>query len=62
MLERGEVFEIKILNMDTQANTDLTNALGVDTQFTLEVIPPKGAVLFIQRVTPISFDLFTLLD
>ncbi len=62
LLERGEVFEIKILNMDDQVDTDLTNALGVDTQFTLEVIPPKGAVLFIQRTTPISFELFTMLD
>ena len=62
MLERGEVFEIRILNMDDQVGTDLTADLGVDTQFTLEIIPPKGAVLFIQRVTPISFDLFTLLN
>ena len=62
MLERGEVFEIRILNMDDQVGTDLINALGVDTEFTLEVIPPKGAVLFIQRTTPISFDLFTMLN
>ena len=61
MLERGEVFEISILNMDnTTGDIDLT--LGTDVEFTLEVIPPKGAVLFIQRVTPVSFDLFTLLD
>ncbi len=61
MLERGEVFEIQIINMDnTTGDIDLT--LGVDTEFTLEVIPPKGAVLFIQRVTPVSFDLFTMLD
>ncbi len=62
MLERGEVFEVKILNFDDLAQTDLTTALGTDTEFTLEVIPPKGAVLFIQRTTPISFDLFTMLD
>ncbi len=62
MLERGEVFEITILNMDTQTGTDLTTDLGTDTEFTLQVIPPKGAVLFIQRVTPVSFDLYTLLD
>ncbi len=62
MLERGEVFEIKILNFNNLGSTDLTNTLGVDTEFTLEVIPPKGAVLFIQRTTPISFDLFTMLD
>ncbi len=62
MLERGEVFEITILNMDTGTGTDIKNTLPVDTEFTLEVIPPKGAVMFIQRVTPVSFDLFTLLD
>ena len=61
MLERGEVFEIKILNMNN-ATGDIDLTLGTDTQFTLEVIPPKGAVLFIQRVTPVSWDLFTLLD
>ncbi len=29
--------------------------LGTATQFTLEIIPPKGATLYIQRTTPISF-------
>ena len=62
MLERGEVFEIRIVNMNNLGVTDLTATLGVDTEFTLEVIPPKGAVLFIQRTTPISFDLFTMLN
>ncbi len=63
MLERGEVFEIKILNMDSPwTGSDLSVDLGTDTTFTLEVIPPKGAVLYIQRVTPVSFDLFTMLD
>ena len=62
MLERGEVFEIVIVNMDTGTGTDINTQLGIDTQFTLEVIPPKGAVLFIQRTTPVSFDLFTMLD
>ena len=63
MLERGEVFEIKILNMDSPwTGTDLSVDLGTDTQFTLEVIPPKGAVMYIQRVTPVSFELFTMLD
>ncbi len=61
MLERGEVFEVKILNMNN-ATGDIDLTLGTDTEFTLEVIPPKGAVLFIQRVTPVSWDLFTLLD
>ena len=61
MLERGEVFEIKILAMDTQTDTDLTKDLPVDRSFTLEVIPPKGAVLFIQRTPPVSSDLITML-
>ena len=62
LLERGEVFEIQILAMDTGTDTDIDTQLGVDTEFTLEVIPPKGAVLYIQRTTPVSFDLFTLLN
>jgi len=28
--------------------------LGTATQFTLELIPPKGATLYLQRTTPIS--------
>ena len=62
LLERGEVFEIKIINMDTGTGTDIKKTLPVDTDFTLEVIPPKGAVMYIQRTTPVSYDLFTLLD
>ena len=62
MLERGEVFQIVIVNMDTGTGTDIGNPLGTDTQFTLEIIPPKGAVLFIQRTTPVSFDLYTMLN
>ena len=61
MLERGEVFEIKIINMNNTTG-DIDLDLATDTEFTLEVIPPKGAVLYIQRVTPVSFELFTLLD
>ncbi len=63
LLEAGEVFEIRILNMDNPwAGSDMIADLGPDTEFTLEVIPPRGAVLFIQRTTPVSFDLFTMLD
>ena len=62
MLERGEVFEVQILNMDTGTGTDINTTLPIDTEFTLEVLPPKGAVLFIQRTTPVSFEIYTLLD
>ncbi len=61
LLERGEVFEI-IIEMDIATSNDIDIELGTDTEFTLEVIPPRGAVLFIQRTTPVSFDLFTMLD
>ena len=51
LLERGEVFEVIILDMVGLLDTDL----GTDTTFTLEVVPPKGVVLFIQRNTPRAF-------
>ena len=38
LLERGEVFEVIILDMVGLLDTDL----GTDTTFTLEVVPPKG--------------------
>jgi archaeal flagellin FlaB len=62
-LERGEVFEIQIQDLDTLL-PGLPNgvALSTDQTFTLEVIPPSGAVLFIQRTTPISLETITNLD
>jgi archaeal flagellin FlaB len=50
MLEDSELFEIDV-NMATGA-TGLTTALGVNTAFTLEVKPPTGAVIGINRTTP----------
>ena len=49
LLERNEVYEIKLTDLySTDSGDDnLTNALGVNTTFSLEVIPPSGAVLFI---------------
>ena len=52
LLEIGEVFEIVLLNMTGQLATDL----GTNTEFTIELIPPSGAVLFIGRRTPVSLD------
>jgi len=64
LLERNEVYEIKLTGLDSVAATDdnLTNALGVDTTFSLEVISPKGAVLFIERSTPIYYETTNSLD
>ena len=58
LLERGEVFEITIPSMIDLLATDL----GADQTFTLEVIPPRGAVLFIQRTLPQSIEPINILD
>ncbi len=58
LLEAPEVFEINIPSMVALLATDLV----VDQTFTLEVISPKGAVLFIQRTLPKSLDQITSLD
>ena len=52
LLEVGEVFEIILLDMTTQLATDL----GTNKNFTLELIPTSGAVLFIDRRTPVSLE------
>ena len=58
LLERNEIYEIKITGLYStgSGNDNLTNALGVNTTFSLEVIPPSGAVLFIERTTPVFMD------
>lgn len=64
LLERNEVYEIKLNGLDTigPGDNNLTNLLGVNTTFSLEVIPPSGAVLFIERTTPVSWDTTVSLD
>jgi flagellin FlaB len=57
-LEPGETFEVRIPNLVTK----LTPDLGTDQTFTLELIPPTGAVLFIQRTTPIATETINNLD
>ena len=52
LLEIGEVFEITLLTLDTQLNPNL----GTSQEFTIELIPPSGAVLFIGRRTPVSLE------
>ena len=66
LLERNEVYELKliILASDLHASNDdtLAELLGVNTTFSLEIIPPSGAVLFIERTTPVSMDTTISLD
>ena len=64
LLERNEVYKIELINLDVTGSGDdkLTNSLGVSKTFTLEVIPVKGAVLHIERTTPIYMDVINFLN
>ena len=42
-LEAGQVFQITLLDLTTQLATDL----GTNIAFTIEMVPPRGAVFFI---------------
>ena len=58
LLEIGELFQITLLDLTTQLATDL----GTNTVFTIELIPSRGAVLFIGRRTPGSLEASNTLD
>ena len=58
LLETGEIFEIKLLTL----NTNLATAPGPSTTFTIEMVPPRSTVLFVSRTTPVSFESTEILD
>jgi len=58
LLEIGELFQITLLNLTSNLATDL----GTNTDFTIEMIPSGGAVLFIGRRTPVSLEASNRLD
>ena len=66
LLERNEVYKIQLINLNTglsaTADDTLETALAVNKTFTLEVIPTKGAVLHIERTTPIFMDIINFLN
>ena len=64
LLERNEVYKVELINLGTTGAGDdnLTTALGVNNTFTLEVIPVKGAVLHIERTTPIFMNIINFLN
>ena len=66
LLELKEIYQIDIINLhitgDSTSKNDLLNTLGTNTTFSLEIIPPRGAVLFIERTTPVYMDISTSLD
>ena len=61
-LEQGELYEIKLVGIQVGGTNPLGTNLGVNTTFSLEVIPPTGAVLFIERTTPASFNVTDSFD
>ena len=64
LLERNEVYRFTMSGLDTTNSGDdaLTNTLGISKTFTLEIIPVRGAVLHIERTTPIYMDLINFLN
>ncbi len=56
LLEAGELAEITV---DLAGNTDGAIALGTNTAFTLEIKPPTGGVLQINRTTPAAISAVT---
>ena len=58
LLERGEIYEITLPNLDTQLNP----TLGTDAKFIVEMIAPRGAVLHVERTIPVSLEAIQSLD
>jgi len=52
LLEPGEMFEITV----GISATEVAPALGVDTIFVIEVKPPTGGILVLERTTPPTID------
>jgi len=66
LLEANEVHKIELINLDTGLhdtdNDTLKSALGVDTTFTIELVPLSGAVLHLERTTPVSMEIINFLN
>ena len=54
LVEPGEMYEIKIVGLDTK----LSPTLAKDFAFTIELKPPQGAVLHIERRTPVVLETY----
>ena len=58
LVEAGEIYEVTLTAMTANLDPDLQTA---DT-FRLELFPPQGAVLFIERTTPVFLENITNLE
>ncbi len=54
LVEPGEMYEIKLTALEAKLGTDLPK----DKAFTLEVKPPTGAVVYINRTTPVVLEAY----
>ena len=54
LVEVGEMYEIKMTGLIAKLTTDLKK----DTDFTVEIKPPQGAVVHIERRTPGTLDTY----
>jgi flagellin FlaB len=53
LLEDGELVEVTV-NLETSGQ--LTNGLGPNTEFTIEIKPPSGSIINLSRTTPASVE------
>ena len=58
LVEPGEMYEIKLTGLEAKLNPDLPK----DKLFNINIKPPVGAVLHIQRWTPVALDKFNDLN
>lgn len=54
LIESGELYEIALLGMESNLETNLSRR----KTFSIEVMPPRGSVLFIERTTPVVVSKF----
>ena len=54
LVKPGEIYEVKLTGLVAALSGDL----GTDTAFVLQVKPRQGAVVNIQRTTPVIFDIY----
>lgn len=66
LLEANEVHRVNLININTglhDTNEDtLKSALGMDTTITIELVPLTGAILHLERTTPVSMEIIDFLN
>ena len=55
LVEVGEMYELKVIGLGAKLNPDLSK----DTEFTLEIKPPQGAVVHINRRIPVVVETYS---